>query len=85
MIYTIVNILTKEEFIDSTTLPMGIRFKQHRRRPAKRESRLVHDMKYFGHNCFYIEHIATALHIEYLAELKEMIIAQNKPAYNYTG
>lgn len=82
MIYRIKNSLTGGTYIGATTSSIGSRFKSHRKHAARRESPLARDMLIIGRENFSIEHIATALHIDYLAELETVIILQERPTYN---
>jgi len=82
MIYCIINTITGERYIGATTTSIGKRFQSHKRAPAKRESALSYQIRSFGLLNFRIQHLATALEREYLAELEMLLIEQERPEYN---
>jgi hypothetical protein len=83
MIYMLTNRVNRMTYIGITRRSMSKTFKSHYRRPAKRESLLSRDIEGFGYKQFSIKHFATAIYPEHLEELKELILKQENPYYNY--
>ena len=82
LIYSITNIKTGHIYIGATGRSLERRLKDHKRYAANHNSPLARDIVFFGEDCFVIQHIATALHIDYLARLEASIIEQEHPYYN---
>ena len=82
IIYIITNKMTGHRYVGATTKTIGQRFKVHRKSPAKRESSLTSHLQKHGVLNFKIQHVATAIEPEYLAELEAIVIKQEKPEYN---
>jgi len=82
MIYCITNTITGDRYIGATQKRMGERFKLHRRSARKQQSPLARALFWEGYKNFTIQHIATALDINYLTELETLVIIQEGPEYN---
>jgi len=82
MIYKITNLENGQTYIGATTHSMRTRFKQHKRRAYKRRSPLARAIDEAPRGTFSIQHIATAVVLEHLAELETLMIEQEQPFYN---
>jgi len=85
MIYMLTNRVNRMTYIGITRRSMSKTFKAHYRKPAKRESLLSRDIEGYGYKQFSIKHLATAIYPEHIDELKELLLKQENPYYNYTA
>ena len=80
IVYSIINKDTGDVYIGATTTTLGRRFHTHRKGDGR--TQLYKDMETYGARRFKVQHIATALDIEYLSELERLIFIQENPNYN---
>jgi group I intron endonuclease len=86
VIYIVTNSLTGKQYVGLTKRPVSDRWKQHVRVAKNGAKTYFHRaiVKY-GERAFFVEHVASAISLDALADLERQVILQVNPAYNQTN